>query len=72
MKDSKNILYSESQNLKQLKSEYVELSNNISWKKTANSFEKMIEKELKDLDLKNAIFSVDIISTNKITSTSLQ
>lgn len=71
LEDSKNILYSESQNLKQLKSEYVELSNNISSlrKKTANSFEKMIEKELKDLDLKNAIFSVDIISTNKITST---
>lgn len=70
LEDSKNILHSESKNLKQLKSEYVELSYNISSlrKKTANSFEKMIEKELKDLDLKNAIFSIDIISTNKITS----
>ena len=60
----------EDNKLKNLSEEYKKLANEISnsRKEVARRIEKLIEKELLDLDLKNSIFKIDIKTNNKITN----
>lgn len=68
LEHSKDLLFEENNKLKNLSEEYkkiaIEISN--SRKEVAKRIEKLIEKELLDLDLKNSIFKIDIRTNNKI------
>lgn len=70
LEHSKDLLFEENNKLKNLSEEYkkiaIEISN--SRKEVAKRIEKLIEKELLDLDLKNSIFKIDIKTNNKITN----
>lgn len=68
---SKDLLSEENNKLKNLSEEYKKLATEISnsRKEVAKRIEKLIEKELLDLDLKNSIFKIDIKTNNKITNT---
>lgn len=70
LEHSKDLLYEENNKLKNLSEEYRKLATEISnlRKKVAKRIEKLIEKELLDLDLKNSIFKIDIKTNNKITN----
>lgn len=70
LEHSKDLLYEENNKLKNLSEDYKKLATEISnlRKKVANRIEKLIEKELLDLDLKNSIFKIDIKTNNKITN----
>lgn len=69
VKNSKDFLEETKSTLKKLKTDYIHLATEISSlrKKKALELEKMIEKELLDLDLKNSTFKINVISNNKIT-----
>lgn len=69
LEHSKDMLLEENNKLKTLSNEYKNLANEISniRKEIAIKLEKLIEKELLDLDLKNSIFKIDIKTNNKIT-----
>lgn len=66
--NSEEVLKNEILKLKRYKEDYLKLANSISKTriKIANEFEKNIERELLDLDLKNSKFKIEINSTNKI------
>lgn len=68
IKNSKNLLEDTKEKIKKLKIEYISLATEISdlRKNIALKLQKMIEKELLDLDLKNVKFKIDIKSNNKI------
>ena len=70
LEHSKDLLFEENNKLKILSEEYKKLATEISnsRKEVAKRIEKLIEKELLDLDLKNSIFKIDIKTNNKITS----
>ena len=70
LEHSKDLLFEENNKLKILSEEYRKLATEISnsRKEVAKRIEKLIEKELLDLDLKNSIFKIDIKTNNKITS----
>lgn len=70
LEHSKDLLLEENNKLKNLSEEYKKLANEISnsRKEVARRIEKLIEKELLDLDLKNSIFKIDIKTNNKITN----
>lgn len=70
LEHSKDLLFEENNKLKNLSEEYKKLATEISnsRKEVAKRIEKLIEKELLDLDLKNSIFKIDIRTNNKITS----
>lgn len=70
LEHSKDLLLEENNKLKNLSEEYKKLANEISSsrKEVARRIEKLIEKELLDLDLKNSIFKIDIKTNNKITN----
>lgn len=70
LEHSKDLLFEENNKLKNLSEEYKKLATEISnsRKEVARRIEKLIEKELLDLDLKNSIFKIDIKTNNKITS----
>ena len=70
LEHSKDLLFEENNKLKNLSEEYKKLATEISnsRKEVAKRIEKLIEKELLDLDLKNSIFKIDIKTNNKITS----
>lgn len=70
LEHSKDLLFEENNKLKILSEEYRKLATEISnlRKKVAKRIEKLIEKELLDLDLKNSIFKIDIKTNNKITN----
>lgn len=70
LEHSKDLLFEENNKLKNLSEEYKKLANEISnsRKEVARRIEKLIEKELLDLDLKNSIFKIDIKTNNKITN----
>ena len=70
LEHSKDLLFEENNKLKILSEEYRKLATEISnlRKKVAKKIEKLIEKELLDLDLKNSIFKIDIKTNNKITN----
>lgn len=67
---SKDLLFEENNKLKNLSEEYKKIATEISnsRKEVAKRIEKLIEKELLDLDLKNSIFKIDIKTNNKITN----
>lgn len=71
LEHSKDLLSEENNKLKNLIEEYKKLATEISnsRKEVAKRIEKLIEKELLDLDLKNSIFKIDIKTNNKITNT---
>lgn len=71
LEHSKELLSQENNKLKNLSEEYKKLATEISnsRKEVAKRIEKLIEKELLDLDLKNSIFKIDIKTSNKITNT---
>lgn len=71
LEHSKDLLSQENNKLKNLGEEYKKLATEISnfRKEVAKRIEKLIEKELLDLDLKNSIFKIDIKTNNKITNT---
>lgn len=71
LEHSKDLLLEENNKLKSLSEEYKKLATEISncRKAVAKRIEKLIEKELLDLDLKNSIFKIDIKTNNKITNT---
>lgn len=71
LEHSKDLLSEENNKLKNLSEEYKKLATEISnsRKEVAKRIEKLIEKELLDLDLKNSIFKIDIKTNNKITNT---
>ena len=68
LENANNLLEKEIIKLKNLKDEYISLANEISElrRKTAKRLENQIEKELLDLDLKNSVFKIEVIKTNKI------
>ena len=70
LEHSKDLLSEENNKLKNLSEEYKKLATEISnsRKEVAKRIEKLIEKELLDLDLKNSIFKIDIKTNNKITN----
>ncbi|MFT4451322.1 DNA repair protein RecN [Parvimonas sp. G1425] len=70
LEHSKDLLYEENNKLKNLSEDYKKLATEISnlRKEVAKRIEKLIEKELLDLDLKNSIFKIDIKTNNKITN----
>lgn len=70
LEHSKDLLFEENNKLKILSEEYRKLATEISnlRKKVAKRIEKLIEKELLDLDLKNSIFKIEIKTNNKITN----
>ena len=70
LEHSKDLLFEENNKLKNLSEEYKKLATEISnsRKEVARRIEKLIEKELLDLDLKNSIFKIDIKTNNKITN----
>lgn len=70
LEHSKDLLFEENNKLKILSEAYRKLATEISnlRKKVAKRIEKLIEKELLDLDLKNSIFKIDIKTNNKITN----
>ena len=70
LEHSKDLLFEENNKLKNLSEEYKKLATEISnsRKEVARKIEKLIEKELLDLDLKNSIFKIDIKTNNKITN----
>lgn len=70
LEHSKDLLFEENNKLKGLSEEYKKLATEISnsRKEVAKRIEKLIEKELLDLDLKNSIFKIDIKTNNKITN----
>lgn len=70
LEHSKDLLFEENNKLKNLSEEYKKLATEISnsRKEVAKRIEKLIEKELLDLDLKNSIFKIDIKTNNKITN----
>lgn len=70
LEHSKDLLFEENNKLKSLSEEYKKLATEISnsRKEVAKRIEKLIEKELLDLDLKNSIFKIDIKTNNKITN----
>lgn len=70
LEHSKDLLFEENNKLKILSEEYRRLATEISnsRKEVAKRIEKLIEKELLDLDLKNSIFKIDIKTNNKITN----
>ena len=70
LEHSKDLLFEENNKLKNLSEEYKKIATEISnsRKEVANRIEKLIEKELLDLDLKNSIFKIDIKTNNKITN----
>lgn len=70
LKNSKQLLENTNESIKKLKSEYLSMATKISnlRKSIASKLEKMIERELLDLDLKNSIFRIDVHSNNKITN----
>lgn len=71
LEHSRDLLSQENNKLKNLSEEYKKLATEISnsRKEVAKRIEKLIEKELLDLDLKNSIFKIDIKTNNKITNT---
>ena len=71
LEHSKDLLSEENNKLKNLSEEYKKIATEISnsRKEVAKRIEKLIEKELLDLDLKNSIFKIDIKTNNKITNT---
>ena len=71
LEHSKDLLFEENNKLKNLSEEYKKIATEISnsRKEVAKRIEKLIEKELLDLDLKNSIFKIDIKTNNKITNT---
>lgn len=71
LEHSKDLLSEENNKLKSLSEKYKKLATEISnsRKAVAKRIEKLIEKELLDLDLKNSIFKIDIKTNNKITNT---
>ena len=70
LEHSKDLLFEENNKLKNLSEEYKKIATEISnsRKEIAKRIEKLIEKELLDLDLKNSIFKIDIKTNNKITN----
>lgn len=70
LEHSKDLLFEENNKLKNLSEEYKKIATEISnsRKEVAKRIEKLIEKELLDLDLKNSIFKIDIKTNNKITN----
>ena len=70
LEHSKDLLLEENNKLKNLSEEYKKIATEISnfRKEVAKRIEKLIEKELLDLDLKNSIFKIDIKTNNKITN----
>lgn len=70
LEHSKDLLFEENNKLKNLSEEYKKIATEISnsRKEVAKRIEKLIEKELLDLDLKNSIFKIDIKINNKITN----
>lgn len=70
LEHSKDLLFEENNKLKNLREEYKKIATEISnsRKEVAKRIEKLIEKELLDLDLKNSIFKIDIKTNNKITN----
>ena len=70
LEHSKDLLFEENNKLKNLSEEYKKIAAEISnsRKEVAKRIEKLIEKELLDLDLKNSIFKIDIKTNNKITN----
>ena len=70
LEHSKDLLFEENNKLKNLSEEYKKIATEISnsRKEVAKRMEKLIEKELLDLDLKNSIFKIDIKTNNKITN----
>lgn len=70
LEHSKDLLFEENNKLKSLSEEYKKIATEISnsRKEVAKRIEKLIEKELLDLDLKNSIFKIDIKTNNKITN----
>lgn len=70
LEHSKDLLFEENNKLKNLSEEYKKLATEISnsRKEVAKRIEKLIEKELLDLDLKNSIFKINIKTNNKITN----
>ena len=70
LEHSKDLLFEENNKLKNLSEEYKKIATEISnsRKEVAKRIEKLIEKELFDLDLKNSIFKIDIKTNNKITN----
>ena len=70
LEHSKDLLFEENNKLKNLSEEYKKIATEISnsRKEVAKRIEKLIEKELLDLDLKNSIFKIDIRTNNKITN----
>lgn len=70
LEHSKDLLFEENNKLKNLSEEYKKIATEISnfRKEFAKRIEKLIEKELLDLDLKNSIFKIDIKTNNKITN----
>lgn len=70
LENSNHILKKEAIKLKKLKETYVLLAEEISKIRLEIAFklEKLIEKELIDLNLKNVTFKIEVISTVKISS----
>lgn len=70
LEHSKDLLFEENNKLKNLSEKYKKIATEISnsRKEVAKRIEKLIEKELLDLDLKNSIFKIDIKTNNKITN----
>ena len=70
LEHSKDLLFEENNKLKNLSEEYKKIATEISnsRKEVAKRIEKLIEKELLDLDLKNSIFKIEIKTNNKITN----
>lgn len=70
LEHSKDLLFEENNKLKNLSEEYKKIATEISnsRKEVAKRIEKLIEKELLDLDLKNSIFKINIKTNNKITN----
>lgn len=70
LEHSKDLLFEENNKLKNLSEEYKKIATEISnsRKEVTKRIEKLIEKELLDLDLKNSIFKIDIKTNNKITN----
>ncbi len=70
LEHSKDLLFEENNKLKNLSEEYKKIATEISnsRKEVAKRIEKLIEKELLDLYLKNSIFKIDIKTNNKITN----
>ncbi|WBB31275.1 DNA repair protein RecN [Parvimonas micra] len=70
LEHSKDLLFEENNKLKNLSEYYKKLATEISnlRKEVAKRIEKLIEKELLDLDLKNSIFKIEIKTNNKITN----